>query len=227
MSKVCSIHQPNYLPYLGYFQKYLRSDVFVVYDSAQYTKNDWRNRNRIKTSNGLTWLTIPVAADITKSVKEQKVADKKFVTSHLRSIEMAYKRAPHFGEIFSEVEGWYSHQSEWLVDYIYPFYNFIFPKLKAGGDVKYSSEMDYGGLKSTEALVKICEILGADAYLAGKDGANYMDVAAFERAGLKLQWQHFEAKPYPQLWGQNFEPYLSTLDALMNVGVKGLAELLA
>lgn len=224
--KVCAIHQPNYLPYLGYFQKYLKSDVFVIYDSAQYTKNDWRNRNRVKTANGATWLTVPVQADIAKSVKEQKVAGKKFIAQHLKTLEVSYKKAPHFAQVFPEVENWYAHQSDWLVDYIYPCYRYLFPLVKPGVDVRYSSDMDLGSHHSTEALVAIAKLTGCTAYLAGKDGANYMDTSLFEAAGVALLWQHFEPNPYPQLWGGEFEPYLSAVDALFNVGPEGIKQLL-
>jgi hypothetical protein len=224
---ICTIHQPNYIPYLGFFQKFKQSDVFVVYDTAQYNKNDWRNRNRVKTANGPAWLTIPVSFHLGQRINEVTISNWDFVDKHKKTLEINYKKAPYFNTVFPELEKLYSNnRTGLLVDFILPFQDYFFSNFDSGKKVVLASSLGLDLEKrSTEALVEIVTKSGCEGYLAGADAGNYMDESLFEKAGIKLLHQHFTHPTYPQLWG-DFLPYMSAVDALFNLRPQELYRLL-
>ncbi|OQA36100.1 MAG: WbqC-like protein family protein [Parcubacteria group bacterium ADurb.Bin326] len=221
-----SIHQPNFIPYLGFFNKFKNSDIFVLYDTAQYSKNDYHNRNSIKTSNGVAWLTIPVSVKLGDSIKDVLIADQSFRKRHLRSIELNYKRAIFFDQIFPDVVKLYEGTEASLLDFNIKFLKYFFDIIDSQKKIVLTSQINISSdIKSTAALIEILNKIAADSYISGAGARNYLDEKMFESSGIKLYWQDFHHPIYEQLWG-DFLPNMSVLDALFNVGPNKLKELL-
>ncbi len=216
-------HQPQYLPWLGFFEKIDRVDQFVLLDDVQYKKNEWQNRNRIKTAKGGEWLTVPVKSHLGQKINEVLVdSSKPWVHDHLKTFETNYHRAPFFKEFFPKLESVYQ-QKDWenlgeinialircLVDWL------GIPQKK----IVLSSSLGVQE-KSTARLVELGKMLKADTYLSGQDGKNYMDLTLFEQAQIKVQFQHYHHPQYSQLFPP-FESHLSVLDLLFNCGGESL-----
>ncbi len=215
---VCTIHQPMFFQYLGLYRKALKADIFVVYDTAQYSKNDWHNRNKIKTKHGTEWLTVPVTHHLGDSFQVATPANATFVQSHLSILKEAYGKAPFFDEVFPKLKAAYEKPYVSLGEFNWHLQEACFDMLGIKPKIVFSHELDLQGKKATEALVRICQLLDADTYLAGMD-AGYMDLKLFGQAGIKVVLNDFAAKPYPQQWASDaFIPNLSVIDPLFNIG---------
>jgi hypothetical protein len=221
---IVSVHQPHYLPWLGYFGKILRSDVFVILDNVQYKKREFQNRNQIKTPSGPAWLTVPV---ITHGHYEQMTGDVRidptdnWRAKHLRAIEMSYGKAPFFNKYYQSLEALYMG-TEWnlLMDLSAAQLRLFFEWLGIRTPVRFERELGIAGVK-TERIANICKSLNGDTYLSGSGGKDYMDESVFGAAGLKLAYQKFEHPVYPQLHG-DFKPYMSIVDLVFNCGEESL-----
>ena len=222
MGKIVSIHQPNYLPWLGYFYKIANCDIFVYLDSVQYPRGQsFAARNKIKTANGSTYLTIPVSVPEGKKGKalytEISFADHKWQTKHLKTIELNYKKSAYFEEIYSilktQIEKSLSF-TDLNISLIEAFANYLEIKTKR---VKLSEILQNFGQKS-ELIIEICQTLDADTYLSGNgSGRDYNDENLLNKHGIKLVYSDFQHPEYKQLWGK-FEPKLSVIDLLFNLG---------
>ena len=214
-----AIHQPNYIPYLGYFHQIHNSDIFVFLDNVTYTKNNYTNRNRIKTPDGWCWLTVPV---VNKKILETPISKVKIDNStnwykkHRNSIKFNYGRAPHFEEYKNFIDDIYCSSWGALADLNKYSIKTICGLLGINGTFVNASELDVDGA-GTDLLVNICEALGADTYFSGRDGRFYLDCQRFEQRGIKVVFQGFPAPTYPQLFGA-FVPNLSVIDYLLNDG---------
>lgn len=206
-----------FLQYLGLFRKIAKSDIFVVYDTAQYSKNDWHNRNKILTANGPEWLTVPVSNHLGDSFLIAKPTGTTFIQSHLGIITQSYKNAPFFKEIFPQLKTAYEKPFKNLAEFNWNLLELCIKLLDLKAKIVSSHDLEISGLHSTEALVKICQLVGADTYLAGMD-AGYMKLELFDEAKIKVIYNDFKAKPYPQKGSDNFTPNLSVIDALFNIG---------
>lgn len=223
MSKKVAILQSNYIPWKGYFDIIASVDEFIFYDEMQYTKNDWRNRNKIITPNGLQWLSIPV---ITKGhisqeirIMDAKVVDKKWAKSHWNTIKQFYRRAPYFKEYADIFEKLYNEceQEEYLCKINYKFIYAINEIL--GIKTKISFSQDYGLIEGkTERLVDLVQKAGGTEYLSGPAAKDYIKAEFFEKANIKLSWMDYSEYPeYPQLCIP-FEHGVSVLDLIFNCG---------
>jgi hypothetical protein len=217
---IVAAHQPNYLPWAGYFYKMARCDIFVFLDSVQYSRTSYTARCSIKLSDGrANWLSVPVRKKgrYFQNVNEVAIDNQKpWQTEHLKTLESCYSRTPHFKE--------YS----WLLDLVYrqkwenlsQLNRAVIIKLAEhlGIKTKFAnlSEFDIDG-KSTEMLVSLCRTLKADEYLSGSGGESYLDKEQFQQAGICLKYTKYQPHPYPQPWGQ-FAPGLSMIDLLFNCG---------
>ncbi|HOY64779.1 MAG: WbqC-like protein family protein [bacterium ADurb.Bin236] len=217
---IVSVHQPHYLPWLGYFDKIAASDLFVLLDNVQYKKREYQNRNRIRTRQGVKWLTVPVATtgkyeQMTGEVEIESGAS--WREKHLETLRHAYSSAPHFKRVFEELEELYMGR-EWarLAEINSAMLAWFMKEMEIETRVALESELGTGGL-STERIVNICRAVGADVYLSGSGGRDYMDEALFEKAGLKLEYQKYEHPVYPQVHG-GFEPFMGIVDLLFNAG---------
>lgn len=231
MSKVCAIHQPNFAPWLGFFYKITHSDTFVLLDSAQYSKNNLINRNRIKTPQGELWLTVPVLSKgrfgqlISETEINMEIEWKK---QHLSTLRMNYGRTPFFSEVFSLVEKVYGKNGILLSAFNAALLDAIFEYLDFAPRVMMASVLQDLPNDPTARLVQICKQVGADTYLCGQGGsAEYQETGLFDEARICLKVSEFRHPVYPQLWNKiGFVQNLSIFDALFNVG-KGAIELFA
>jgi hypothetical protein len=219
------ILQPGYLPWLGFFEQMYKSDVFVIYDDVQYDKEGWRNRNRIKTSNGVQWLTVPVHVNFTgRSLINEIRIDKKvnWRKKHLSSIKQNYSRAPFFEQYIDIFEDAYSRGWEYLVDIDIHFIIKIAECLGMKDKrIVRSSTLNVKGDR-IERLINICKIFKADTFYEGASGRNYIDENYFAEYGIKMEFQDYKHPVYKQLYG-DFVPYLSVIDLLLNHGEESLS----
>ena len=221
MKMIIAIHQPNYLPYLGFFDKMKRSNIFVIYDDAQFNKDDFQHRNRIRIYQGWKYLTVPVEkkripiGDI-RIRNELMIKGMMWQEAHLREIKDNYKDAPYYAPYEDRLEAIYTSEYDKLIDLNMNFINF----LKGAFDIKtkiiFASELSYTS-RSTERLVDIVEALGGDVYLSGPAGRNYLDVSLFESRGVGVEFQDFKHPVYEQRY-DGFISNMSAIDTLFNIG---------
>jgi hypothetical protein len=215
------MHQPNYIPWAGYFHKLAACDVFVFLDSVQYPRGQTiTNRNLVKTANGVTYLTIPVtlptAVEGKASYREVEYADRRWKRKHLRTLEHAYRRASHFEEIFALIAGQVEPERRFvdltigLIDAIASYLEIETPRHRL-------SELVLEPRHKNELIVDVCEALGATVYLSGTFARVYNDEDELARHGIELRYDEYTTPSYPQLWG-SFEPNLSVIDMLFNCG---------
>jgi len=220
---IAAIHQPNYLPWAGYFYKIDKCDVFVFLDNVQYTKNSFINRNRIKTAQGAQWLTVGV---LTKGHLGQLISQVEIDNNvpwgaiHGKTIHQNYAKAPGFDKYRAFFEDVYRRGWEKLADLNETLVKLVCGILGTGSRVEFvrASELGVTG-RDTELLINICRAVGADTYLSGFGGAKYQAEKEFEEAGIQLKYYDFQHPNYRQLWG-DFIPDLSIIDLLFNEGDK-------
>lgn len=217
---VISIHQPRYLPWLGFFHKVASSDIFVILDTVQFSKGSFQNRCQIKQSQGVNWLTVPV---ILKGQLEREIRDIKIYNGinwwnkHYKTLEWAYKRAsywcnyePFLQELYLE-ERW-DYLSELNIYLLF----WMFDELGIKSKVIRASKLEVVGKKG-DLILNICKRVGADIYLSGIGARYYLDEGKFVKNGIRVVWQDFKHPGYPQLWG-DFKQGLSAMDLLLNCG---------
>lgn len=216
--KRVAIVQSSYIPWKGFFDLIAAVDEFVLYDDAQYTKRDWRNRNRIKTPKGVEWLSIPAGPDTRRRIRDVELSTAYWQTKHWKALEANYRRAPHFEQVAEFVRPIYlGAPLPSLSIANRRFIEAICRYLEIGTPLTDSS--NYRLVRgSTERLVGICEQAGADEYLSGPSARDYIDEEAFRAQGVALHWADYSGYPeYPQLWG-GFAHEVSILDLLFNCG---------
>ena len=221
MNIVVTIHQPNYLPYLGFFDKINKADIFVVYDDAQFTKEEYTHRNKIRIFHGWKWLTVPVEKkriqiNEIKIKNDIKIKNIKWQESHFRDIKDNYKNSMYFSKYEHELEAIYENKYERLVDLNLALINFLLDAFKIKTKFIFSSELGSNS-KSTERLVEIVDALGGDTYLSGSSGRNYLNTNLFEKKDIQVQFQDYEHPVYDQQY-EGFIPNMSAIDALFNIG---------
>ena len=218
-----TILQPSYLPWLGFFEQMHRSDQFVLYDDVQFTRRDWRNRNRIRVQEGSVWLTVPV---IQKNKYEQSLLETKIDNStswkrkHLKSIRCHYSKTPFFDLYFPWCEKTFNREWDFLLDLSLETIQYLKGELKINTPLLRSSELGESGNKS-ERLISICKQLGATQYLSGESARNYISEKDFSDQGIGLEYQNYQHPEYPQRY-EGFVPFLSTIDLLFNCGEKSM-----
>jgi len=225
VTTVC-IHQPDFIPYLGFFHRLLETDVFVILDDAQFIKDGWHHRDQIKSTAGKAWITLPINRDDWfKNINEVRlVQPQEWKAKHLNLLKENYRKSPHFGEVFRQIEGIYAKNHERLIDINLDFLNFLFACFDLHPKPLLSSMMGVPG-KSTDRLVQMVSQLCADRYLTGTGSRAYLDESKFAERGIQVVWQNFNPPAYQQLHG-DFIPHLSSLDALFNLGPQGARKLL-
>ena len=219
MSKRVAILQSNYIPWKGYFDLINSVDEFVLYDTAQFTKNNWRNRNKIKTRRGVTWLTIPVRHHFGQSVEETVVANQIWPRGHWESLCQSYAGAACFGQYKSIFEKLYQSmcQETNLSMINHHFLTEICDILGIRTRITWSKDYRLAEAR-TERLVDLCVQLGASEYVSGPAAREYIDADLFVRAGVVLTYFDYSGYPeYPQLFGR-FEHGVSILDLIFNEG---------
>lgn len=214
-----AVLQSNYIPWRGYFDIIHDVDEFIFYDEVQYTKNDWRNRNRIYTGQGVQWLTIPVEGHIAQSIDEVRPAGTKWQQKHWNTLVTCYSRAPFFDMYREFFEDVYLGR-EW--DYLYRLNRYLTEQISQvflGIGTKFSDSRDYHSEGSGhEKLLSLLRSAGAEYYVSGPAAKDYIIAEDYREAGIELHWKDYSGyPPYPQLH-EPFEPYVSILDLLFNTG---------
>ena len=215
---IVAVHQPQYLPWLGYFEKICRADTFCYLDSVQYKKNDWQNRNRIKTSQGWQWLTVPVRFQFPEKICEVKInSTLNWRKKHLQALVTNYRRAPFFDQFIGVFEQIYATDWEFLAGL--NIHTIERLKTALGIDQKPAIKSSQLELREdpTDRLIDICKAVRADTYLSGRDGIQYMDLERFKENGITVIMQDFKHPVYPQNFG-GFESNMSVVDLLFNCG---------
>lgn len=214
------ITQSNYIPWKGFFDSIAAVDVFVVFDEMQYTRRDWRNRNKIKTNNGLKWLSIPVdvKGKFYQKINETKISDSQWAKSHWENIKQNYRKAPFYKEMAEWIEPLYLNSNEqYLTEINLKFIKAINAFLGIDTEILYSKDFELVEDK-TQRLVDICEKIGVVDYYTGAAAKSYMEVEKFENKGMSVNYWDYSGYPeYEQLNGE-FEHGVSILDLLFNKG---------
>lgn len=228
---IVTAHQANYLPYLGFFEKILVSDLFVLVDDTQFVKRGafgWIHRNRILGPNGPMWLTVPVK---THDRYYQKIAEveinqaQNWQRKHLRSIEIAYRKSPFFKDFFPKLENIYQQKWEYLLSLSQEIIIAILDYLEIKIPVILSSELGIEG-EGSDYVLQLAQKSKATHYLSGMHGKDYLDLNKFAEAKMNLIFQDFKCLEYPQPWSETFVSHLSTIDAIFLTGKEGTRQLL-
>lgn len=218
-----TIHQPQYLPWLGYLAKWAAADLFIVLDVVPYAKNGWQNRNRINTHDGARWLSVPVHARLGTPIAEVVIdGSRAWAARHLRAIEQAYARAAWLPVHHGALAELYARPWTHLAPLATASALLLGRAVGITTPVRLASELGVTSADATGRLVELCRAVGADTYLAGPDGARYMDLAQFASAGIEVLAQRYAHPVYPQIHGE-FVPFLSALDLLLTNGDGALA----
>ena len=218
-----AIHQPQYLPWLGYLAKWAAADLFVFLDTVQYEKNGWQNRNRIKTSDGARWLTVPVRARLGTRISDVAIdVEQPWPSRHLRVIEAAYGAAPYWSSTREALGRLYAEPWERLAPAAVASAEILARALGVTTPARLASTIPVDDCDPTGRLVALCQAVGADTYLAGGHGARYMDTKRFAEAGIRVLYQAYSHPVYAQQHG-DFVPFLSGLDLLLMHGDESLA----
>ena len=220
--KTISILQPSYLPWIGYFEQIERSDVFVFYNDVQYTKNDWRNRNKIKTPKGWEWLTVPVKSKgkFGAKINEVDIMEGNAIKKHFRTLSINYSKSPFFATYKNQFSDFYEKKWKKLSDLNIELIKMVCGNLGLERKMICSSELGIVGERS-ERLLEICEHFDADVYYSGAAAKDYIDISLFEQNKIKVIFQDYQHPTYPQLYG-DFISHLSIVDLLFNCGPKSL-----
>ena len=218
MVKKVAILQSNYIPWKGYFDLINMVDEFVFYDDVQFTKNDWRNRNIIKTSNGLQWITIPVYHSSSSKIRDIKVADSKWKKKHWNSLIVNYSQSNYFKEFKEQFEFMYLGSNElYLSEINFKFILAINNILGIKTKIKWSWDYKLDGDKN-ERLINLCLQANGTEYFSGPAAKEYINEKLFEKNNLKLTWVDYDNYlEYTQLWPP-FKHGVSIVDLLFNEG---------
>ncbi|MFH1890125.1 MAG: WbqC family protein [Candidatus Kuenenbacteria bacterium] len=223
-----SIHQPAYLPWLGYFHKIAMSDIFVFFDTTQFEKNSFINRNKIKTPQGAKWLTIPVVSKdhFDKQIKEIKIATSNWQAKHWKAIELNYKKAPFWDKYSQELKNIYKTNYQTLDEPCFDQLVFLTKALGIDTQIVKSSDLPQFQTKKEDLVIDICKELKADLYISGALGKEYITDEHFTKQNISLYFQSYQHPEYKQRW-QDFVPYMAVIDLLFNHGEKSLEILMS
>ncbi len=210
-------HQPQYLPYPGIFDKMDRADVFVFLDNVQYIRREWQNRNRLRTREGWTWVTLPVHSEYTSRICEVVPVQSDWISKHRKTISLLYGRSKHLERLSGLWSVLDEAQNASLAVINYRSTLEIANILGIKTMTMLESELNLSADECITAdlrLITLCKKLGCDTYLAGEGGKNYMELNVWEKHGIQVNWQGFQLESYEQLfpgWVEN----LSTVDPIL------------
>lgn len=221
--RIIGILQPSYLPWLGFFEQLYKSNIFVLYDDVQFEKGAWRNRNRIKTPQGIQWLTVPV---LTKNqglplIKDVQInAGVPWAQKHIKAITQNYSKAPYFHTYSPDLFDILRQKWTFLLDLNERLIVWFCNQMGLTTRLTRSSELDVSGVNVVR-LIKIIKTLGGKRFYEGAAGRNYIDPGLFLEHGLEVVFQDYEHPRYPQLYAP-FVSHLSIIDLLFNCGPESL-----
>jgi len=213
-------HQPNYLPWLGFFDKMSKCDVFVIEDEVQFVYHEFHNRNKIKTPNSIRWLTVPVKEGRKrKNFSEILISNNKnWSKRHWLTLKTSYSKSPYWNKFCTFFEETYEKKWNKLIDLNLHLIKGVMDFLNIETELVLASSLNVSG-KKNDLIIAQCKALGAKTYLSGVGARIYLDIDKLEREGIKVVFQEFEYPIYSQLWGE-FVPNLSIVDYLFCAGGK-------
>jgi len=222
---ICAIHQPQTYPWLGYIAKIIQSDVFVILDNVQFKKNEWQNRNRIKTANGTQWLTVPVIHNFGQLIRDVQInSNTNWRHKHIQTLKTNYGKAKYYSEMMPDIEQLYDQDWQNLAEFNLAGIKWILEKLAIKTSLVIASDIEElkknADISPDDRLILITKLMQADTYLSGAGGQNYLKTDLFPENQLRLIFQEFEHPEYQQLHG-SFISHLSILDLLFNKGPSG------
>ena len=215
---ILTAHQPVYLPWLGLFHKIALADIFCVFDIVQYQRKDFNNRNKIKTSSGDLWLTVPVKSSgrFDCLITDIEIVNNEWNKKHLKSIELNYKKTPYFDQYYYDLKKILDTSYQYLVDLNFDILVYLLNALNIDTKTVKASDYLFKGAKS-ELVLDMCIQLNADIYIFGENGKDYANIDTFISAGVSPYFQSYNHPVYNQIKGK-FMPYMSVFDLLFNEG---------
>lgn len=205
------------MPWPGFFHKWFMSDVFIILDTVQFHKNEWQNRNRIKTVQGAQWITVPVNYRFPQTIDEVTIAGDHWVKKQIASIEQAYAKATFFEQYWPEIKAVLQQPHTQLATLNTEIIRTLGKTLGCKAPLYLASELDISETDPTNRLIEITKTFDGTRYLSGSEGRNYLEKQIFFDEEVELVFQSVTAPEYHQLHG-TFIPYLSVLDVLLNMG---------
>lgn len=217
MTKI-AVLQSNYIPWRGYFDIISKVDHFVIYDEVQYTKNDWRNRNQIKSPNGLIWLTIPVKqTNLDQKICETEVVNQIWRRKHMNSIKLNYSKAPFYDAYIDSIANLYEGNETLLSEINLKFIKGFCEILNINTEIINSKNLKLNGDRNGR-LVDACQKLKSKNYLSGKAAQNYLDYDLFTNQNIEIEWMDYShLSEYNQLYPP-FHMGVSIIDTILNIG---------
>lgn len=222
MTKKIAISQSNYIPWKGYFDNIAQVDEFILYDDMQYTKRDWRNRNKIKTPQGLKWMSIPVEVKgkFSQKIRDTKISDTNWCKNHLALLKQNYSKSTSYKKAILFIEELYlaANNFKTISEINYHFITNICKYLNINTKISFSSEYKLLEEGKTERLVDLCKQLQGDVYYTGSAAKNYMNTVLFGNESIEVKYYDYSGyTEYNQLHGE-FEHGVSVLDLIFNEG---------
>ena len=220
---IVTIHQPEHLPWLGFFNKIAKADRYVILDSVQYEKNYFQNRNRILGTNGVQWMSVPVnnkghmEGSIATTMISNDPKNTKWKEKYLQTIKLSYGKHPYFNDVYPILQEAINIDSFYLYDLNMAIILAFNDKLDIHPEYIRSSQLGVSGLKS-DLILDICRKTEADLYIAGPSGRDYLDMNSFKDNNIEVKFNDYHHPVYPQKRTDEFISHLSTLDLFMNVG---------
>lgn len=217
--RTVAIHQPQYLPYLGFFHKILHSDVLVLLNDVQFQKGGFQNRNKIKTKEGWQWITVPVLHDSKQLISQVRInKEVPWQRKHWTALKTNYARAPFFERFAIELEPILQRDWNDIAELNAMLIEWAMSALSIDTPVVLSSSLQHSA-EGTDRLIQICQEVGGSRYLSGPGGRDYMQLDAFSNASIEVAWQDFSSPVYDQVFPEaGFQPDLSVVDALFCCG---------
>lgn len=215
-----TIHQPEFAPWLGFFHKVSLADALIFLDDAQFNRSYFHNRNRVRTADGWTWIKVPVKkTGLDTQINEAMIAgdnNPRWREKITRTVKQSYQEAPYFDRAFEQFEEIIGLSNETLLTLNVPLLEWMLRGFGLKQQVRLASSLSVRGFGS-DRILELCKVVGADAYVSGVSGRDYLDLEAFDRAGIEVVFQEFRHPVYSQLH-EEFMPQISALEALFLFG---------
>ena len=220
--KLVVIHQPDFIPYLGFFDRLDKADIYVVFDNVQYVRSSrgWTSRDKIKTANGERWITVNTQKAPRDTAINQILLseDDSWRQDHINLLTQNYRKAPYFDEIMPYIRELYQFSCERMMDFNLKSIEMLIKLFDIRIEIVMASDLQPEG-KSNELIIDVMKRLGCRRYLSGVGARDYYVPELYEKAGVEVIWQDFKHPVYPQQFGE-FIPYLSSIDLLFNCGIE-------
>ena len=214
---ITTIHQPDFMPWIGYFDKIKSSELLIYLDDVQFSRRGWTHRDKIKVLDKFVWLTVPIEKknNYHQSIKELKIKDNLALYKiHLDIIKNAYRKSKNFDQVFPSLEKIYKKNFNFLIDLNIEIIDLFCDFLEIKKKTFFSSQYNIS-TKSTERLIDLLEINNSKKYLTGEPSKSYIDTDIFKNKGIEIIWHNLDEKEYIKKY-ERFDRNLSTLDFLMN-----------